>query len=98
MGHETRGMDWLSAPGEIGDPNYQALLLHKGMVTKPIVTGGGNGIEIIMKYIIHYYNMDIEMLEYEKQYVFLYFDSYSKCIPMFCFGTWPTRLTLVKVD
>ena len=23
------------------------------------------------------------MLEYEKQYVFLYFDSYSKCIPMF---------------
>ena len=103
----TQGMDWLSAPAEIGDPNYQALFGHKkGIVTKLMLAAGWNMLNVRICWTMYLYIhiwIYIDMLEYEEKNAtyFLILDMYSqishsKCIPFF--RGWPTLLTLVKVD
>ena len=74
VSHETQGMDWLSAPAEIGDPNYQALFGHKkGIVTKLMLAAGWNMLNVLnmLNYILFIYILYIYM------YVFIFI--YMKC-------------------
>ena len=76
----TQGMDWLSAPAEIGDPNYQALFGHKkGIVTKLMLAAGWNMLNVLnmLNYVFIYTYLNIYWhvrIWRKKRYVF--FDSW----------------------